>query len=104
MKIFMGLKEGTLESLVESGADTSTIASSVFPHMLQALDFLDWKGIIHQDVNQKIFYISPSRVANFSSSLGILDSATVLLTPRHKLAAQAIWRLRCFGEVVKRPN
>jgi hypothetical protein len=34
----MGLKEGTLESLVESGADTSTIANSVFPQMLQALD------------------------------------------------------------------
>jgi hypothetical protein len=34
----MGLKEGTLGSLVESGADASAIANSVFPQMLKALD------------------------------------------------------------------
>lgn len=34
----MGLKEGTLESLVESGADASAIANSVFLQMLRALE------------------------------------------------------------------
>ena len=55
----MGLKEGTLESLVESGADASAIADSVFPQMLQALDCIAWKGIVHRDVKpENILYIS----------------------------------------------
>jgi serine/threonine protein kinase len=55
----MGLKEGTLESLVESGADTSTVANAVFPQMLQALDCIAWKVIIHRDVKpENILYIS----------------------------------------------
>ena len=55
----MGLKEGTLESLVESRANASAIANSVFPQMLQALDCIAWKGIIHRDVKPKnILYIS----------------------------------------------
>jgi serine/threonine protein kinase len=54
----MGLKEGTLGSLVESGADASAIANSVFPQMLQALDCIAWKGIIHRDVKpENILYI-----------------------------------------------
>jgi serine/threonine protein kinase len=58
VEIFMGLKEGTLESLVESGADASAIANSVFPQMLQALDCIAWKGIIHRDVKpENILYI-----------------------------------------------
>jgi serine/threonine protein kinase len=55
----MGLKEGTLESLVESGADASAVANSVFPQMLQALDCIAWKGIVHRDVKpENILYIS----------------------------------------------
>jgi serine/threonine protein kinase len=46
----MGLKEGNLESLAESGADSFSIADSVFLQMLQALDCLAWKGIFHPDV------------------------------------------------------
>jgi serine/threonine protein kinase len=55
----MGLKEGTLESLVESGADASAIANFVFPQMLQALDCIAWKGIVHRDVKpENILYVS----------------------------------------------
>jgi serine/threonine protein kinase len=55
----MGLKEGTLESLVESGADASAVANSVFPQMLKALDCIAWKGIVHRDVKpENILYIS----------------------------------------------
>ena len=55
----MGLKEGTLESLVESGADESAVANSVFPQMLQALDCIAQKGIIHRDVKpENILYLS----------------------------------------------
>jgi serine/threonine protein kinase len=47
----MGLKLGTLESLVESGAGPCTsIAHLVFGHMLQALDCLANEDIIHRDV------------------------------------------------------
>jgi serine/threonine protein kinase len=49
--------KGTLEALVESGADTSVIANSVCPQMLQALDHTTWKGIIHRDMkSENILY------------------------------------------------
>ena len=56
----MGLKEGTLESLVESGGGLSTpVADSVFPQMLQALDCLAYNGIVHRDVKpENILYVS----------------------------------------------
>lgn len=55
----MGLKEGTLESLVESKADVSVIANSVFQQMLEALDCIAWKKIIHRDVKpENILYVS----------------------------------------------
>jgi serine/threonine protein kinase len=51
VEIFMGLKEGTLESLVWNAASPSTsIAGLVFVQMLQALDCLEWNGIVHRDV------------------------------------------------------
>lgn len=56
----MGLKEGTLESLVESGGGLPTpVADSAFPQMLQALDCLAYNGIVHRDVKpENIFYLS----------------------------------------------
>ncbi|TAQ83791.1 hypothetical protein B7494_g7893 [Chlorociboria aeruginascens] len=59
VEIFMGLKEGTLESLIGSGIDPLAIADLVFPQMLQALDCIASKGIIHRDVKpENILYIS----------------------------------------------
>ncbi|KAL8939734.1 MAG: hypothetical protein Q9211_002604 [Gyalolechia sp. 1 TL-2023] len=58
VEIFMGLKEGTLESLIESGSGLS-VAESVFHQMLQALDYLSLNDIVHRDVNpENILYIT----------------------------------------------
>jgi len=79
----MGLKEGTLESLVESGIDASSVANSVFPQMLQALDCIAWKGIVHRDVKpENILYISQSdgqyqfQLGDFGLCNRIVDAAT----------------------------
>src|SRR4051812_20730164 len=51
VEIFMGLKGGTLESIIESGDGLPmSIADSLFPQMLQALDCLAYNGIVHRDV------------------------------------------------------
>ncbi|CZR69589.1 uncharacterized protein PAC_19489 [Phialocephala subalpina] len=83
VEIFMGLKEGTLESLVESGADASAVANSVFPQMLQALDCIAWKGIVHRDVKpENILYISQPdgqyqfQLGDFGLCNRIIDAAT----------------------------
>lgn len=60
VEIFMGLKEGTLESLVEIGTATR-FEYSLFHHMLQALDCLAFYGIIHRDVKpENILYVTGS--------------------------------------------
>ncbi|TAQ85243.1 hypothetical protein B7494_g6429 [Chlorociboria aeruginascens] len=56
VEIFMGLKEGSLESLIENGR-FPPVADRLFYHMLQALDYLTMKGIVHQDVKpENILY------------------------------------------------
>jgi serine/threonine protein kinase len=79
----MGLKEGTLESLVESGADASALANSVFPQMLQALNCITWKGIVHRDVKpENILYVSQPdgqyqfQLGDFGLCNRIIDAAT----------------------------
>lgn len=53
----MGLKQGTLVSLVEKGAPL--VADTVFHHMLQALDCLAVNDIIHRDVKpENILYVT----------------------------------------------
>lgn len=55
----MGLKDGTLESLIESGDDLVPVAVSVFPQMLRALDYLAYNGVVHRDIKPaNILYIS----------------------------------------------
>lgn len=56
----MGLKEGTLESIIKSSDGFSTsIADFLFPQMLQALDCLAYNGIIYRDVKlENILYTS----------------------------------------------
>ena len=80
----MGLKEGTLGSLVEGGVDTSAVAASAFPQMLQALDCIAWKGIVHRDVKpENILYISQPdgqyqfQLGDFGLCNRIVDAATI---------------------------
>jgi serine/threonine protein kinase len=58
LEIFMGLKEGTLESLIESGNGLA-YPDSFFHQMLQALDCLALNSIIHRDVKpENILYVT----------------------------------------------
>jgi serine/threonine protein kinase len=59
-EIFMGLKDGTLESLVLSGCPTPVrdLANTVLHHMLQAIDFLSVHSIVHRDLKpENILYL-----------------------------------------------
>ncbi|MCJ1479186.1 hypothetical protein MMC13_007870 [Lambiella insularis] len=83
VEIFMGLKEGSLESLIESGADAFAVANSVFPQMLEALDCIAWKGIVHRDVKpENILYVSQPdgqcqfQLGDFGLCNRIVDAAT----------------------------
>ena len=52
-ELFMGLKDASLGSLVLRGCSSATpdqIATTMLKHMLQALDFLSVRGIVHRDV------------------------------------------------------
>lgn len=64
----MGLKEGTLESLIQSNPtlDSPRLPYTILHEMLQALDYLAVKKIVHRDIKPaNILYLSlPDRVAS----------------------------------------
>ncbi len=57
----MGLKEGTLQSLIRGGCSIPVVdlGTTVLYHMLQAIDFLAMNGIVHRDIKpENILYVS----------------------------------------------
>lgn len=61
VELFMGLKDGTLESLIHSECSVpmTSLAETVLHHILQAIDCLATHGIIHRDVKpENILYTS----------------------------------------------
>lgn len=87
----MGLKEGTVDSLLKSGAEEVAVAESVFPQMLQALDFIAWNGIIHPDVKpENILYTSHPKngylfqLGDFGLCKRIVDPGGPVGTPIYK--------------------
>jgi serine/threonine protein kinase len=77
----MGLKEGSLSSLVESRRSFS--AESVFSHILQALDHLASHGLIHRDVKPDniLFDTQPDDQHQFQlGDFGLCNQATCAAT------------------------
>ena len=67
----MGLKEGNLLSLVRNGCSIpiTDLGTTVFHHMLQAIDFLTMNGIVHRDIKpENILYVS--RPGQYEFQLG----------------------------------
>ncbi|KAI0968037.1 kinase-like protein [Xylaria arbuscula] len=61
VKIFMGLKEGTLQSFVEGGnsINPNKLGETVLNQMLKALDYLAKTSIVHRDIKPaNILYVS----------------------------------------------
>ncbi|KAK8123132.1 kinase-like protein [Apiospora sp. TS-2023a] len=83
-KIFMGLKDGNLTSLVqaETNIPIAKLAETVLHHMLQALDYLTVKGIIHRDVKpDNILYILNQGRYQFQlGDMGLCNEARVEVT------------------------
>ncbi|KAI1428209.1 kinase-like protein [Xylaria sp. FL1777] len=68
VKIMMGLKEGTLQSLLQGRLTVpiNDLAVTVFHHMLQALDCLSGEGIVHRDIKpENILYVTRSNEYHF---------------------------------------
>ncbi|KAI0805623.1 kinase-like domain-containing protein [Xylaria sp. FL0064] len=93
-KIFMGLKQGTLHSLLETGASVGSgvIPDIVLHHMLQAIDFLDTKKIIHRDIkpenvlyvvqsNNHVFQLGDFGLCNDRSSANTYVGTLVYMAP-----------------------
>ncbi|KAI1109832.1 kinase-like domain-containing protein [Nemania sp. NC0429] len=70
IEIFMGLKTGTVESLVESGADTKNVAVDLLPQMLKALDCLACQGIVHRDVKPENILYTVRQDGHYQFQLG----------------------------------
>ncbi|KAF2022275.1 kinase-like protein [Aaosphaeria arxii CBS 175.79] len=85
--IFMSLKEGNLQSLIERGDHKpGIIADSVLPQMLQALDCIASNRIVHRDVKpENILYVTDRndqsgfrfQLGDFGFAKSIADPASV---------------------------
>ncbi|PHH90347.1 hypothetical protein CDD83_3909 [Cordyceps sp. RAO-2017] len=82
-EIFMGLKQGTLGSLVRSRSfATGNLGNALLSHMLQALDFLAVQDIVHRDVKPvNILYVVEAgqlrfQLGDFGLSNRISDAVT----------------------------
>lgn len=78
----MGLKDGTLASLVEHGHKFPI--EDVFPQMLSALDFLATKGILHRDIKpQNILYLISGDCYQFQlADFGLCSDSITVATSR----------------------
>lgn len=83
----MGLKEGTLHSLLEHRNDLD-VSGDVFHQMLQALDYLATENIVHRDVKpENILYITQAngkcqfQLGDFGLSNNAATAWTTVGTP-----------------------
>lgn len=89
--IFMGLNQGTLTTLINSGCSTNVelLSTSVFHHMLQALDFLASEGLVHRDVKpDNILHVSLQgqyqfQLRDFGLGIFATIAATFVGTPTY---------------------
>ncbi|KAF2022282.1 kinase-like protein [Aaosphaeria arxii CBS 175.79] len=84
VEIFMGLKEGTLQSLIECGSfQPFVIANIVLPQMLQALDCIASNRIVHRDVKpENILYVTdPNDRSQILFQLGDFGLAKYIVDP-----------------------
>ncbi|KAH9904820.1 protein kinase-like protein [Xylariomycetidae sp. FL2044] len=66
VKILMGLKDGTLYSLIQAGKLANDLIDTVFHHMLQAIDCLANAGIVHRDLKpENILYVQQGGAYQF---------------------------------------
>jgi serine/threonine protein kinase len=94
----MGLKEGTLGSLVNRGAPALALAESVFPQMLRALDCIAWKGIIHRDVKlENILYISLPD-GRYQFQLGDFGLCNHAIDAKSQVGSELYMALEMLGE------
>ncbi|ROW08765.1 hypothetical protein VPNG_06404 [Cytospora leucostoma] len=79
-QIFMGLKTGSLEQLVRSNSDLNP--DIVFHHILQALGYLAFEGLIHRDVKpENILYVEKDNEHHFQlGDFGFSNYASMATT------------------------
>ncbi|KAL9039634.1 MAG: hypothetical protein Q9214_004797 [Letrouitia sp. 1 TL-2023] len=110
IKIFMGLEEGNLDGLSTDGNFTLTSGrpERCLQQMLAALDFLDYKGIVHRDVKPENILCSRSsegpgyhfRLSDFG--VGKLAKYAYSCQGTHWYMAPEILRLRNCSDATGR--